>query len=311
MMVTFISQCEKKALDKTRRVLDSFANRIGDKTWQTVITEDGLLAVKKKLLRRTASKNTAVACHWIRSRSRSEIIWVVGNRNKFNYNGIVPVNTTSWKLIMDDITENHGSILANTKEQSLVQHLFAVGYIAHQLIQKLTGNKKIALSCFVAGCLHDIGKLDPLFQDWIKKLVKKKTDNDILPDDGVHIEKTKKFFEKHPRHNEISLILNEILHDKNDKLLNARQREAVKHAIYWHHAKSFRKIKYRNQADIYKVFNRSLEKEKFESFTKQAIKLLVSVNAQSDNYLGDGSLQLPKFCFKPDEDRLDFYILFS
>jgi len=39
MMVTFISQCEKKALKKTRRVLDAFANRIGDNTWQTVITE--------------------------------------------------------------------------------------------------------------------------------------------------------------------------------------------------------------------------------------------------------------------------------
>jgi len=68
MMVTFVSQCEKKALDKTRRVLDAFANRIGDRTWQTVITDDGLAAVKK-LLRKTASKNTAVSCHWARSRS--------------------------------------------------------------------------------------------------------------------------------------------------------------------------------------------------------------------------------------------------
>ena len=27
-------------------MLDAFADRIGDNTWQTVITEDGLLAVK-------------------------------------------------------------------------------------------------------------------------------------------------------------------------------------------------------------------------------------------------------------------------
>lgn len=46
MFVTFISQCEKKAIPRTRRVLDAFADRIGDNTWQTVITEDGLLAVK-------------------------------------------------------------------------------------------------------------------------------------------------------------------------------------------------------------------------------------------------------------------------
>jgi CRISPR-associated endonuclease/helicase Cas3 len=89
MMVTFVSQCEKKALNRTRRVLDAFANRIGDNTWQTVITEDGLIAVKT-LLRKTATKNTAVACHWIRSRSRSELVWIVGNRKRFNQKWEIP-----------------------------------------------------------------------------------------------------------------------------------------------------------------------------------------------------------------------------
>lgn len=75
MMVTFVSQCEHKALNRTRRVLDAFANRIGSRTWQTVITEEGLQAVKK-LLRKSATKNTAVSCHLIRSRSRSEFGWL-------------------------------------------------------------------------------------------------------------------------------------------------------------------------------------------------------------------------------------------
>ncbi len=97
MMVTFVSECEKKALPRTRRVLDAFANRIGSRTWQTVITNEGLQAVKK-LLRKTATKNTAVSCHWIRSRSRSELVWIVGNRSKFNYEGIVPVNYTEQKI---------------------------------------------------------------------------------------------------------------------------------------------------------------------------------------------------------------------
>ncbi|WP_168408262.1 type I-F CRISPR-associated helicase Cas3f [Acinetobacter indicus] len=97
MIVTFISQCEKKAIPRTRRVLDAFADRIGDNTWQTVITEDGLMAVKK-LLRKTVTKNTAVSCHWIRGRRRSELLWIVGNRNKFNGEGVVPVNTTQKKL---------------------------------------------------------------------------------------------------------------------------------------------------------------------------------------------------------------------
>jgi len=47
MMVTFVSQCEKNALKRTRRVLDAFANRIGDNTWQTIITQEGLNAVQK------------------------------------------------------------------------------------------------------------------------------------------------------------------------------------------------------------------------------------------------------------------------
>ncbi|HGV3503617.1 TPA: type I-F CRISPR-associated helicase Cas3f [Providencia stuartii] len=98
MMVTFVSQCEKHALKRTRRVLDAFANRIGDNTWQTLITEDGLQTVKK-LLRQSASRNTAVSCHWVRSRSRSQLLWVVGQKNKFNQQGFVPVNRTEKSLL--------------------------------------------------------------------------------------------------------------------------------------------------------------------------------------------------------------------
>ena len=98
MMVIFVSECEKGALKRTRRILDSFADRIGTNTWRTVITKEGLNTVHK-LLRRTAIKNTAVACHWIRSRSRSDLLWIVGNREKFNTQGIVPVHRTSIDLL--------------------------------------------------------------------------------------------------------------------------------------------------------------------------------------------------------------------
>lgn len=93
MMVIFISQSEKKAVLTVRKILDSFADRIGDDTWQTVITEAGLLAAKTAL-RRNATKSMAVSCRWIRSRSRSDLLWIVGNRNKFNAEGLVPVNWT-------------------------------------------------------------------------------------------------------------------------------------------------------------------------------------------------------------------------
>jgi CRISPR-associated endonuclease/helicase Cas3 len=51
MLITIISECEKKALLRTRRVLDAFANRIGEKTWQTIITQEGLISLKNFYLK--------------------------------------------------------------------------------------------------------------------------------------------------------------------------------------------------------------------------------------------------------------------
>lgn len=134
MMVIFVSQCEKKALPRTRRVLDAFANRIGDNTWQTLITEDGLYTVNK-MLRKTASKSTAVSCHWIRSRARSQLLWIVGNKKKFNAEGVVAVNSTEQDLLNSDAEQNWKYL---------------------PLIKAFTG---------LAALLHDWGKATKLFQD--------------------------------------------------------------------------------------------------------------------------------------------------
>jgi CRISPR-associated endonuclease/helicase Cas3 len=93
MNVLLISQCSKRALAETRRILDQFAERRGDRTWQTPITQAGLETLRR-LLRQTARKNTAVACHWIRSRNHSELLWIVGDGRCFNAAGTVPTNTT-------------------------------------------------------------------------------------------------------------------------------------------------------------------------------------------------------------------------
>lgn len=98
MNVLLISQCNKNALKETRRILDQFAERRGDRTWQTPITQAGLDTLRK-LLRKTARKNTAVACHWIRGHDHSELMWVVGDAAQFNLNGAVPTNTTARDIL--------------------------------------------------------------------------------------------------------------------------------------------------------------------------------------------------------------------
>ncbi len=288
MMVTFVSQCQKKALKRTRRVLDSFANRIGDNTWQTIITQEGLNAVQK-LLRKTASKNTAVSCHWIRSRSRSEFLWVVGKRDEFNENGIVPVHYGVVERFIGEKEVMVEKIYANTNAQRLDQHLFAVGYLAKLFIEKIVPNdNNLADAVFVAGSWHDIGKIDPNFQNWIKLNKKFKE----IPEDGEHIDKkTGKFsWQKYPRHNELSLLLFEALFDGN---LNDDSIKRAKHAIFWHHAKPLREHKQeiKKVSDIYSKLS---EFEKIYNDIKATIKSLFS------------SIQIIS---KEYENEIDFYTL--
>jgi CRISPR-associated endonuclease/helicase Cas3 len=127
MNVLLIAQCNKRALTETRRILDQFAERRGDRTWQTAITQDGLDTLRK-LLRKTARKNTAVACHWIRGLDHSELLWTVGDRGSFNDQGAVPTNTTQRNILREqDQNDWHSG----------------------ELVQLLTD---------LAGLLHDLGK---------------------------------------------------------------------------------------------------------------------------------------------------------
>lgn len=98
MNILLISQCDKRALTETRRILDQFGERRGERTWQTPITQAGLDTLRQ-LLRKTARKNTAVACHWIRGLDHSELLWTVGDASRFNSQGAVPTNTTTRNIL--------------------------------------------------------------------------------------------------------------------------------------------------------------------------------------------------------------------
>ena len=134
MNILLISQCEKRALTETRRILDQFAERRGDRTWQTPITQEGLDTLRK-LLRKTARKNTAVACHWIRGMNHTELLWTVGDVSQFNDQGAVPTNITKRNLLRkQDQNDWHNGEL-------------------------------IRLLADMAGLMHDLGKSIQAFQD--------------------------------------------------------------------------------------------------------------------------------------------------
>ena len=137
MNVLLISQCNKNALKETRRILDQFAERRGDRTWQTPITQAGLDTLRK-LLRKKARKNTAVACHWIRGHDHSELMWVVGDASRFNINGAVPTNTTARDILRrSDENDWHNG-------------------------------EDILLLTALAALLHDLGKACDAFQQRLK-----------------------------------------------------------------------------------------------------------------------------------------------
>lgn len=134
MNVLLVSQCNKNALKETRRILDQFAERRGERTWQTPITLEGLDTLRK-LLRKTARKNTAVACHWIRGHDHSELMWIVGDASQFNARGATPTNTTRRNILRSEDENDWHS-----------------GQLIHLLAS-------------MAALFHDLGKASKAFQD--------------------------------------------------------------------------------------------------------------------------------------------------
>lgn len=153
MNILLICQCDKRALVETRRVLDQFAERRGDRTWQTPITQAGLVTLRR-LLKKTARRNTAVACHWIRGLDNSELLWIVGDASRFNEQGAVPTNTSRRNVLRRE-AENDW----HTAED-------------------------IRLLAQMAALLHDLGKASSAFQS---RLRKRPTDKNLYRHEWVSL----------------------------------------------------------------------------------------------------------------------------
>ncbi len=138
MNVMFVSQCDKRALTETRRILDQFAERKGDRTWQTPITQAGLDTVRT-LLRKTARKNSAIACHWIRGRDHTELLWIVGDRRQFGLSGATPTNSTKRNMTKSDDEHlwHHGALMSACS--ALASLLHDIGKACQAFQDKLTG----------------------------------------------------------------------------------------------------------------------------------------------------------------------------
>ena len=129
MHVMLISACEKRALKRSRAVIDSYAVRTGERTWASAMTVEGLRELRSAL-KRTASRHTAVACYRNDGMRRMKLLWIVGSTRHFGPHGHFPAGTT------------------RRKERPIVP-----AWIRHA-----------ALLADAAGAGHDIGKSSIAFQ---------------------------------------------------------------------------------------------------------------------------------------------------
>jgi len=206
---------------------------------------------------------------------------------------------------MDEIQIKTDKLFANTKKQPLVHHLFAVGYLAYATINRLIDNEKLSAAAFIAGCLHDLGKIDPGFQTWVSTELKKKKAHEV-PEEGQHIDKkTGTFsFEKHPRHNEISLLLYHLLNDEKYVSVNNPTKDIIRHTLYWHHAKPIRKEEFKSLDTVHKKLKNNIGNDGFTTLIHTVKQIVMAINGHAEEYFADDPEIISGILDYFDDDRI-------
>lgn len=136
--LTIVSKCRRKALERTRHVLDNYGQRIGDKTWDVKISQTGYNNLLLNL-KQIAKRNNSIGIY-----KDGEIITVIGNKNLF-HKGISPLyikksqNETkkSLYLFMSLIGFLHDIGKANSYFQKVIRGEIEFQPIRHDLISML------------------------------------------------------------------------------------------------------------------------------------------------------------------------------
>lgn len=199
---------------------------------------------------------------------------------------------------------------ANTQGQSLSQHLIVSANLARDICLSLTGNKNIAQCAYVAGLMHDFGKIDPSFQKWVKGKIKAKSEM-AFPENGQHIESERYSFDNNARHNEMSTFFLYMMSGIGRKSVKAfllnngftnadkMMLDIIAHSVFWHHSIPLRKKQFTSMFDVYQ---KTISK-KSEDFFAAAVGLMenLPLNASIDmadleETIGDVcSLDIPEY----------------
>ncbi|MCP1674635.1 hypothetical protein J2T57_001737 [Natronocella acetinitrilica] len=138
MIITILSECEKKAYVRARRILSRYLPQLGRRTWCGHISAEGLKALHGEL-RRQATRQSALICHTHRRRRPPEVAWRIGSPGAYGEDGTY---AHTYRKLPPTATHSPDPYIA----------------IYNRLVE-------------LAGLLHDIGKGTIGFQDKLARSV--------------------------------------------------------------------------------------------------------------------------------------------